>query len=97
MWNPTTFPQIVNQNMKPFVLSPLPQIPVANMPGQTVIANMNADMNTGGYDQPNQGYGQMQEQPYYNENSNQQMNQNQNYVAPDPSLYSQYQPVYYNQ
>ena len=55
MWHPNTFPQIVNQNMKPFVLSPLPQIPVANMPGQTVIANMNANMNTGGYDQPNQG------------------------------------------
>ena len=34
VWNPITFPLQVLDNMKPYVLNPLPQIPYHNRPGQ---------------------------------------------------------------
>lgn len=40
-WNPQLFPKIVWNELKPFVYSPLPQIPYLNMPGQQNIVNQN--------------------------------------------------------
>lgn len=80
-WYPQMFPKIQVQNMKPYVYTPLPQIPYLNMPGnQNVIINTNP--NTNGYPDIYSGY---------------QMPTNDFVPQIDQALYMNYQPTYYNQ
>lgn len=44
VWNPKVYPQVLCENMKPYIYSPLPQIPFLNMPGDTTVkTNLNFD------------------------------------------------------
>ena len=51
-WNPTQFPQMICQNMKPFILTPLRQIPARNMPGEGMGPPAISNMNGGFLPQP---------------------------------------------
>ncbi len=63
-WNPQLFPKIVWNELKPFVYSPLPQIPYLNMPGQQNIINQNQNQDYGQMNQMNQN--QNQTEAYFN-------------------------------
>lgn len=78
-WYPQVYPVITCQNMKPYVYTPLPQIPFLNMPGnQNIIINTNP--NTQGYPDIYQGY---------------QMPTNDFGPQINQALYTNYQPTYY--
>ena len=103
-WSPQTFPQVVCEQMRPYLYSPMPQILYHNMPGQTMVIpamtsgsmdNIQAYGNEG-YDSSQnykQGYGQ--EGQGYGQGQGQGQGYGQGYVAPDVELYNQYQPQFF--